>query len=188
MKNLWLYLVFWWRSTNQHGIHSPFVFALVTKCFYAKKKYKAYNKLCAKTTDFKKAKFLCRFLDYFNFDTIYHPEFISKNFKIALSSNPDSVVKTYSGKIPKITNFKQKQLIYFKSLPLDNSEEFQQFMKQCSNDSIIIIEDIRQSFTQFQYWKQLKSNPLVRVSIDTYWFGILCFRKEQNKEHFTIRL
>ena len=98
------------------------------------------------------------------------------------------MVKTYSGKIPKITNFKQKQLIYFKSLPLDNSEEFQQFMKQCSNDSIIIIEDIRQSSTQFQYWKQLKSNPLVRVSIDTYWFGILCLRKEQNKEHFTIRI
>ncbi len=188
MKNLWLYLVFWWRSTNQHGIHSPFVFALVTKCFYAKKKYKTYNKLCAKTTDFKKAKFLCRFVDYFNFDTIYHPEFLSENFKIALSSNPNSVVKTYSGKIPKITNFKQKQLIYFKSLPLDNSEEFQQLMKQCSNDSILFIEDIRQSSTQFQYWKQLKSNPLVRVSIDTYWFGILCFRKEQNKEHFTIRL
>lgn len=188
MKNLWLYLEFWWRSTNQHGIHSPFVFALVTKCFYAKKIYKTYNKLDTKTTDFKKAKLLCRFVNYFNFNTIYHPEFISKNFKIALSSNPDSVVKTYSRKIPKITNFKQKQLIYFKSLPLHNSENVRQLIKQCSNDSILFIEDIRQSSTQFQYWKQLKSNPLVRVSIDTYWFGILCFRKEQNKEHFTIRL
>ena len=188
MRKLWLYFVFLWRSTNQHGIHSPFVFALVTKCFYAKKKYNAYNKLNTNTAHSKKTKFLCRFIDYFNFDTIYYPKYLTENFKIALTSNPDSVVKTYLGKIPKITNFKQKQLIYFQSLALDNSEEYQQFMKQCSNDSILLIEDIRQSPTQFEYWKQLKSNPLVHVSIDTYWFGILCFRKEQNKEHFTIRL
>ena len=188
MRKLWLYFVFLWRSTNQHGIHSPFVFALVTKCFYAKKIYNTYSKFDTKTTDLKKAKFLCRFVNYCNFNTIYHSEFISKNFKIALSSNLDSVLKTYSEKIPKITNFEQKLLIYVKSLPLDNREEFQQFMERCSNDSIILIEDIRLSSTQFEYWKQLKSNPLVRVSIDTYWFGILCFRKEQNKEHFTIRL
>ena len=24
------------RSTNEHGVHSPFVFALVTECFYTK--------------------------------------------------------------------------------------------------------------------------------------------------------
>ena len=28
------YLQFLWNSKNQHGVHSPFVFDLVTKCFY----------------------------------------------------------------------------------------------------------------------------------------------------------
>ena len=32
------YLLFFFRSTNQHGIHSPFVYDFVTKCLYSKNK------------------------------------------------------------------------------------------------------------------------------------------------------
>lgn len=39
------YLIFLWNSKNEHGVHSPFVFDLVTKCFYDKKKYVEYSKL-----------------------------------------------------------------------------------------------------------------------------------------------
>jgi predicted O-methyltransferase YrrM len=37
------YLTFLWNSKNQHGVHSPFVFDLVTKCFYDKKYYPEYS-------------------------------------------------------------------------------------------------------------------------------------------------
>lgn len=37
------YLKFLWSSKNEHGVHSPFVFDLVTKCFYNKKKYAEYS-------------------------------------------------------------------------------------------------------------------------------------------------
>ncbi len=37
------YINFFLRSQNQHGLHSPFVYDLVTKCFYDKKKYPEYE-------------------------------------------------------------------------------------------------------------------------------------------------
>lgn len=37
------YLKFIWNSTNAHGVHSPFVFQLVQKCFYDKTNYPEYQ-------------------------------------------------------------------------------------------------------------------------------------------------
>ena len=39
------YIKFLWNSKNEHGVHSPFVFDLVTKCFYDKSKYPEYEVL-----------------------------------------------------------------------------------------------------------------------------------------------
>lgn len=39
------YINFLWYSKNQHGVHSPFVYDLVTKCFYDKTQYPEYKVL-----------------------------------------------------------------------------------------------------------------------------------------------
>ena len=39
------YIQFLLRSTNQHGVHSPFVYNLVTQCFYDKTNYPNYKAL-----------------------------------------------------------------------------------------------------------------------------------------------
>jgi predicted O-methyltransferase YrrM len=52
------YLKFLYNSKNEHGVHSPFVFDLVTKCFYDKNKYpeysilKEYRKSLSESNDF----------------------------------------------------------------------------------------------------------------------------------------
>ena len=43
--SLLAYIKFLKSSTNQHGIHSPFVYKLVTDCFYDLKKHKEYEVL-----------------------------------------------------------------------------------------------------------------------------------------------
>jgi len=38
-----IYLKFLLKSTNQHGVHSPFVYDITTKCFYKKQNRKLWN-------------------------------------------------------------------------------------------------------------------------------------------------
>ena len=45
MTILLSYLKFLWQSKNEHGIHSPFVYNLVTKCFYETTNYPEYATL-----------------------------------------------------------------------------------------------------------------------------------------------
>ena len=45
MYQILQYLKFLFTSTNQHGVHSPFVFDLVTKCLYDKENKEDYKKL-----------------------------------------------------------------------------------------------------------------------------------------------
>ena len=54
------YIKFILKSTNQHGVHSPFVFNYVTKCLYSKQK-KHFN---------KSINVLLKSIDHFNFDHI----------------------------------------------------------------------------------------------------------------------
>jgi len=189
MKNWWLYIKFLWHSTNQHGVHSPFVFLLVTKCFYNNKNLDFYKKLDPNRKDFKNAKLLYRFTNYFEFETIYHPENLSPNFRTALTfEHLTKEIIVYSKDIPKIKTFNESYLIYLNNHALEHLSEIENILNRCSNNSIVLIENIRQTPKIFKHWETLKHNPFVSVSIDTFDWGILCFRKEQHKEHFVIRI
>ncbi|WP_426430870.1 O-methyltransferase [Winogradskyella sp. HB-48] len=45
MHQLISYIKFLFSSTNQHGVHSPFVYDFVTKCLYDKTNYSNYSKI-----------------------------------------------------------------------------------------------------------------------------------------------
>lgn len=36
MYQIWKYIIFWFKATNEHGVHSPFVFKLITEGLYVK--------------------------------------------------------------------------------------------------------------------------------------------------------
>lgn len=64
---------------------------------------------------------------------------------------------------------------------------FEMALSKKHNNSVFIFDDIYWSKDMTKAWNQIKNNPEVRFSIDTFHFGIVFFRKEQ-KEKEALRL
>jgi hypothetical protein len=157
------YLKFLWNSKNEHGVHSPFVFLLVTKCFYDKTNLDSYfPNLETKT---KKGKFINRLFHYFKFNEgIYISEINEKS-----ASKVD--------------------FIYIDSNYLNNQNiELESIIAIANNETCIIFENPHYSKATEIQWKSVVTNSCFNVTIDTYSFGLAFIRKEQVKEHFTIRV
>ncbi|MFB9076932.1 O-methyltransferase [Flavobacterium procerum] len=253
------YLKFLWESKNEHGVHSPFVFYLLTKCFYDKKTKPEYSILnnyrksllenhnFIEVTDFgagskvfksnrrqiskiaktagitsKRAKLLFRVTSYLQPKNILE---IGTSLGLATAAlslgNPKAKVITLEGCpetggtaknqldqfdcsnvnpiITEFGNYLQKistkpetehfDLIYFdgnhsKQATLDY---FELLLHTVHNDSVWIFDDIHWSKDMEEAWKIIKNHPKVKVTIDTFQWGFVFFRYEQEKEHFIIR-
>ncbi len=247
------YLRFLFISKNEHGVHSPYVFNLVTKCFYDKKKYSEYsilknyrkslleNKNFIEVTDFgagskvfksnkrqiskiaktagitrKRAELLFRIVNYLQPNSILE---IGTSLGLATSAlalgNQKAKIITFEGcpntlVIPKsqIPNLKFQNiefintkfedylqsaicnLIYFDgnhSKPA-TLNYFELLLPTICNDSVWIFDDIHWSNEMEEAWEIIKKHPKVTVTIDTFQWGLVFFRKEQEKEHFVIRV
>ena len=82
------------------------------------------------------------------------------------------------------------QLIYFdgnhsKKATLDY---FEILLPTITNETIWIFDDIHWSKDMEESWEIIKIHPKVSVTIDTFQWGLVFFRKEQEKEHFVIRI
>lgn len=251
------YFQFLLKSTNQHGVHSPFVYNLVTKCFYQKTDKKSIlnflrfktellqSNASIKVTDFgagskifkneqrkisqiakhagisnKRAKLLIRMVHYLCPDTILE---IGTSLGIATSAlqigSPFSKITTLEG-CPKTSEVAKHQFDKFQynsiNLIIGDFKEtlakaisnknydfvyfdgnhkkeptlqyFERCLKTIHNNSVFIFDDIHWSQEMEEAWELIKKHPKVRVTIDTFQWGIVFFRKEQEKEHFTIRI
>lgn len=250
------YLKFLLHSKNEHGVHSPFVFDLVTKCFYDATKYPEYeqlksyrkslleNKNTIEVTDFgagsrvfksntraiskiaqtagitqKNAELLFRIVRYFQPKSVLE---IGTSLGLATSAlslgNDKAKIITLEGcpNTMKAAKFQLKnskfqnieflntefedyltncqlntehcQLIYFDG---NHSKKatlayFEALLPTISNESVWIFDDIHWSADMEEAWKIIKNHPKVSVTIDTFQWGIVFFRVEQEKEHFII--
>ena len=251
------YLKFLYNSKNEHGVHSPFVFDLVTNCFYDKTKHHEYsilknyrkslleNKNFIEVTDFgvgsrvfksnkrqiskiaktagispKRAELLYRIVRYFQPENILE---IGTSLGLATSAlslgntnakittlegcpNTMSIAKSqcqlqnlnniefvnteFSSYLKTATNNCDWKLIYFdgnhsKQATLDY---FELLLPTITNETVWIFDDIHWSKDMEEAWETIKNHPKITVSIDTFQWGIVFFRAEQEKEHFTIRV
>ncbi|OBX23220.1 MULTISPECIES: O-methyltransferase [Bizionia] len=248
------YIQFLSKSSNQHGVHSPFVYNLITKCFYNKTTYPAYKDLktyrqnlrsnkevititdlgsgskktntkerriseIAKTsgTPLKRAKLGYRLTQYVQPEHILE---LGTSLGIATQAmhlgHPQAKITTIEG-CPNCSKFTQTALADYKNIqfltghfsqhlnkgnqqPWDlvffdgnHTKEatiayFETLLPSAHNDTIFIFDDIYWSEGMTQAWEIIKQHPQVSVTIDTFFWGFVFFRKEQGKEHFTIRI
>ncbi len=105
-------------------------------------------------------------------------------------NNINVVVGNFSETLPEVLNNNIYDLIFFDG---NHQKEatinyFQQCLKHIHNDSVFIFDDIYWSKGMQEAWQHIKQHPTVTISIDTFYWGIVFFRKERKKQHFTIRV
>ena len=179
------YIKFLWNSKNEHSVHSPFVFDLVTKCFYDKTKFPEYSHL---KNNSKKNKLFFRIIRYFKPKTILEIENPTELDTNLFSSEITSIEEFQKNKISKNDN--AYDLVYFNKNQSQKStlEYFEMLLPTVTNDSVWIINDIHESIENENTWEIIKKHSKVKVTIDTFHFGMVFFRAEQEKEHFVIRV
>ena len=175
------YLQFLWHSKNEHGVHSPFVFLLLTQGLYNRKiKLPVADLSTYKGVNSKKSRLLFKIVRYFSPKSILIVGDTTFEKEVITLANPKSNIDIENA----IYN-----CIYFSSIPTNSitNETVEQLILTVENDSFWILEDIHANTAAEALWETLKQNPKVTVTIDTYHFGLVFFRKEQAKEHFIIR-
>ena len=254
------YLKFLKNSSNQHGVHSPFVYDLLTKCLYTletpetfhfvkeHRKWLIKNNAEIEVTDFgagsrvfksnlrkvsaiaknagmtkKRQRLLSKLVSYLNASEILE---VGTSVGLATAAmrvgNPSARITTVEGcpatsgvaqrgfedfGFEDITQVVMKFDAFFESgifspqgkqidfAFIDGNHSkvatlayFDKLLPRMSNEGVIVFDDIYWSTEMTEAWQAICSHPKVTVSIDTYQWGLVFFRKEQEKEHFTIRV
>lgn len=55
------------------------------------------------------------------------------------------------------------------------------------NDTVFVFDDIHWSAEMERAWASIKNHSAVSVTVDLFWIGLVFFRHEQPKQHFTLR-
>jgi len=161
------YLGFLFSSTDQHGVHSPFVYNYVNKCLYQKELSQG-----SKVKDI-----LLKSMRYFS----------SKN--VLFDGMDVEVQEMIKKKIPSLKpNRVPYDLIYIDKLNERNVSTYIIGNKNIHNDTVVFINNIHKNNNLEMQWGILKNNEKIRVTIDLFYCGLIFFRKEQAKEHFKIRV
>ena len=175
------YLQFLWYSKNEHGVHSPFVFLLLTQGLYTKKVRLAADALSNPNKSVsKKQQLLYKIVRYFEPKSI---------LTIGATPSEIDVIALGSPKAKFDSDCDLYHCIFIHSDEFDSitNEKLEQLLKTIENDSFWILENIHTNKAAEAFWNSLKSNPKVTVTIDTFHFGLVFFRKEQVEEHFILR-
>lgn len=162
------YLKFLFRSTNQHGVHSPFVYDFVTRCLYTK----------PSLSKEKSIDVLLKTIAYFGISKLK----IHENWNIIKQQIQESFPSAQFDSPP-------FDLIYMEEI---NQKFLLDYAigqtKKTHNDTVIFIDNIHGTARSSARWNDLIGQREFTATLDLFHCGLLFYRKEQVKEHFRIRI
>ncbi|RRQ47499.1 hypothetical protein DZC72_17330 [Maribacter algicola] len=164
MYQLLSYLKFLIGSTNQHGVHSPFVYNFLTKGLYREKKKGMSVKEHVLTTS----------ISYFKYKSIafvYADDYIINRI-VAIFGDLEFDT------LPLDVIFVEENGKVFTSISKESYH----------NDTMLLISGIYKNKQRKVAWQNIKELPEVTVTIDLFHCGLVFFRREQAKEHFKVRI
>jgi predicted O-methyltransferase YrrM len=99
-------------------------------------------------------------------------------------------IGNFNETLPKVLNEEFFDCIYFDGnhQKIPTLQYFDWCVTNVKNNDVFIFDDIYWSAEMKETWEEIKKHPKVVITIDTYYFGIVFFRKEQKKQHFKIRV
>lgn len=173
------YLRFWWQSTNEHGIHSPFLFQWVTLCLYRKSSLEIAIQNQEKSGNLNKKMLLwVRMLQYFD----------PKQLEI-LGTEKSSFEKIHHHWKNQFPNIKPPQVPYpFEKLKMrvwtsqPDADWLLEFQKNIPSQTILLF-----AYHDPKGFSNLKKSFQNGVTIHLYHAFVVFFRNEQTAEHFAIR-
>ena len=65
---------------------------------------------------------------------------------------------------------------------------FEVCLAHCTNESVFVFDDIHWSAEMEQAWEVIKAHPNVTLTVDLFYVGLVFFRKNQPKQHFSLRV
>ena len=113
---------------------------------------------------------------------------MNENIINKIIENKTSKFKTIEDLIKTKSIISKVPCLIYVDAAIVEQHSIENLLEICHRDSMILVDSIRETQSQFKYWNQLKSASEISVSIDTFYWGLLFLRTAQPKEHFTIRL
>ncbi len=114
-----------------------------------------------------------------------------ENFKTLKFETIEIINEKFDNILTKtLSNFQKVDLVFVDGNHQYNStiNYFNSVLPYCSNNSIVVFDDIRWSNDMFKAWNKIIENEAVTLSLDLYKTGMVFFRKENKvKQHFVLR-
>ena len=157
------YLHFLVKSTNQHGVHSPFVYNYITKGLYQQKKDSSISH--------KTNQWLLQSIQYFQPTSIYLSD---KSLKESIKEILIDVTVDLAAADLILDHY-----------TLENHARIIQTIKSMNNSQLLLIASYKKYPKSF--FNELRKNSDITLVVDFYYGCLISKRTEQPKQNFFIR-